>query len=130
MEGWERLARTMAIGRMTLGALVTLTPGLVLRVYGLPDGANTPAVRYLARLFGVRNAELGFVLWRIREDRNRVRQMATLNACIEGLDAIAGITPLVRRDGIDRAARSALATSITVGTSFLALRFLSGAAER
>jgi nucleotidyltransferase/DNA polymerase involved in DNA repair len=125
-EQIERFTRAMAVERVALGALLALAPRQALKIFGAPSDADTPALRYMARLFGVRNAMLGVMLWQARDDRPRLQQMATLNAATEAVDAVAASVPLLRRQGLDRAAVSALATSLSVMTAFLRLRAAAG----
>ena len=119
-----------AAGRVALGGFICLAPGLALKLYGAPEDANTPTARYLGRLFGIRNAQLGYLVWWARDDPKLLARIAGLNATVEGLDAIAGVTPLIKRDGIDRAALSALSTSLSVGTNFVVMRSAAQRAAR
>jgi hypothetical protein len=67
-EDLETFTRTMGIERFVVGALVGLTPGVALKLFGLPEEADTPALRYVGRIFGIRNAILGVMLWEARKD--------------------------------------------------------------
>jgi hypothetical protein len=125
----ERLVKVMLIERIAVGALVALAPRATLRIFGTPPGVDSATLRYVGRLFGVRNALLGILLWQVREDPRRLAQLATVNAATEALDAVAGSVPLVRRQGMDRAAVSAMATSLTVMAGFLRLRALTRTAS-
>jgi hypothetical protein len=125
----EQFARIMLIERVAVGALVALAPRTTLRIFGTPAGVDTPTLRYVGRLFGIRNALLGILLWQARKDPRRLEELATVNAATEALDAVAGAVPLVRRQGMDRAAASAVATSLTVMTGFLRLRALARSAD-
>jgi hypothetical protein len=121
-EDLETLTRTMVIERLVVGALVGLAPGVALKLFGLPPEIDTPALRYVGRIFGIRNAILGIMLWEARKDPAQLERMATLNAVTEAVDAASGSVPLVRRQGIDRTTASAFATSVTVMAGFLTLR--------
>jgi hypothetical protein len=96
-EDLETLTRTMAIERVVVGALVGLTPGLTVKLFGLPPESNTPLVRYVGRIFGIRNVVLGAMLWEARGDAARLERLATLNAVAEAVDAMPASVPLVRR---------------------------------
>jgi hypothetical protein len=117
-----RLTTAMLVERIAVGALVALTPRVALRLFGLPPEADGPALRYVGRLFGIRNAVLGLVVWHARDEPERLARVAALNAATEAMDAVAAAVPLVRRQGIDRAAGSALVVSLTVMAGFLRLR--------
>jgi hypothetical protein len=128
-EDLATFTRTMVIERVVVGALVGLTPGLAVKLFGLPPESDTPLVRYVGRIFGIRNAVLGAMLWEARDDPARLERLATLNALAEGVDAVSASLPLVRRQGIDRAAVATFATSLSVMAGFLALRAKAAAAR-
>jgi hypothetical protein len=125
----ETLTTTMVVERVVVGALVGLTPGLTVKLFGLPPEADTPLVRYVGRIFGIRNAVLGAMLWEARGDAARLERLATLNAVTEAVDAVSATVPLVRRQGMDRVAASTFATSLAVMAGFLALRAKAAAAR-
>lgn len=54
----EAALRTMALGRVALGALALASPGAAARSFGMTD-AVTPELRYMARVFGIRAIALG-----------------------------------------------------------------------
>jgi hypothetical protein len=118
----EISTRMMVIERFVVGALLGLTPGLAVKLFGLPPDHDTTVLRYVGRIFGVRNAILGLMLWDARHDPPRLERMATLNAVTEAVDAVSASVPLVRRQAVDLPAASALATSLSVMAGFLALR--------
>jgi hypothetical protein len=89
-EDLETFTRTMVIERLVVGALVGLTPGAALKLFGLSEDDNTPALRYVGRIFGIRNAILGVMLWEARRDPAQLERMATLNAVTEAIDAVYG----------------------------------------
>jgi hypothetical protein len=128
-EDLETLTRTMVIERVAVGALLGLTPGLAVKLFGLPPEVDTPLARYVGRIFAVRNAVLGAMLWEARGDAARLERLATLNAVTEAVDALSATVPLVRRQGMDRAAASTFATSLSVMAGFLALRAKTAAAR-
>jgi hypothetical protein len=50
--------KTMAIGRLALGALSIASPGAAARGFGM-QAAVTPELTYMARIFGIRAIALG-----------------------------------------------------------------------
>lgn len=126
-ERLETWTRVMAIERVTVGVLLGLAPGLAVKVFGLPPDADTPPTRMAARLFAVRNVSLGVLLWQARDDRSKLANAALLNAATEGADALAAAVPLIRRQGMDRVAISAMAVALMVAAGFLRLRSLAEA---
>ncbi len=118
----DALTRALVLERLTVGGLIALMPSLAMKVGGAPLGADTPTSRYWARLFGVRNAVLGVLIWDARDDRARLGRLATLNACTEIFDSVAALIPLVKRQGVDRSALAALPASVVTASALLVLR--------
>ncbi len=121
----HRLLQVMVVERFVVGALLGLAPRITLRLFGAPANLDSPIVRYAARLFGIRNAMLGVLLWQQREDPAQVGRLATLNAATEAVDALSASVLLLRRQGLDRTATAAGLTSIGVMAGFLRLRALA-----
>ena len=117
----RRYAGVMLAERVTIGAAAALTPGPLLAAFGVAADEDSPTLRYFARLFGIRNAVLGVLLWQARNDPRRLETVAAVNAATEILDAVAGSAPLVTRQGRDASAIAAVATSLAVSAGFLGL---------
>ncbi|MFM9135939.1 MAG: DUF4267 domain-containing protein [bacterium] len=117
----RRYAGIMLAERVTIGAAAALAPGPLLAAFGIADDEDSPTLRYFARLFGIRNAVLGVLLWQARNDPKRLGTLAAVNAATEILDAIAGSAPLVTRQGRDASAAAAVATSLAVSAGFAGL---------
>lgn len=128
-EKVARLTMVMVIERLVVGALVGLAPGLTLRLFGAPAGVDGPILRYVGRLFAVRNAVLGVLVWQARHEPERLERLAAINAATEAVDAVAAAVPLARRQGMDRAGGLAMATSLSVMAGFLRLRAAARAAR-
>ena len=117
----RRYAGVMLAERVTIGAAAALTPGPLLAAFGVAADEDSPTLRYFARLFGIRNAVLGVLLWQSRNDPRRLETVAAVNAATEILDAVAGSVPLVTRQGRDASAIAAVATSLAVSAGFIGL---------
>lgn len=117
----RRYAGVMLAERVTIGAAAALTPGPLLAAFGVAADEDSPTLRYFARLFGIRNAVLGVLLWQARNDPRRLETVAAVNAATEILDAVAGSVPLVTRQGRDASAIAAVATSLAVSAGFIGL---------
>jgi hypothetical protein len=119
----ELAAKGLAFERVATGGFVAIAPSRAIGALATP-GYDTEAVRYVARLLGIRQVVLGVMLWQSRNDRAWLRRVATLNALTEALDAAATLASVAsvgkRRGGRPSAAPAvaALATS----AAFLALR--------
>jgi hypothetical protein len=89
----------------------------------MTPGADTEAARYVARLLGIRQIVLGVMLWQARDDdRAWLRRMATLNALMEALDALATLVDLVQHRGGDRPSAATVGAALSASAAFLALR--------
>jgi len=118
----ELAAKALAIERVASGGLATIAPGRAIRAIATPK-SDTEATRYVARLLGIRQVVLGVMLWLSRGDRAWLRQVATLNALMEALDAAATLLALVqRRGGEGRPSAAVVGAALSASAAFLALR--------
>jgi hypothetical protein len=117
----ELAAKALAIERVASGGLAAITPGRTIGTIATP-GSDTETARYVARLLGIRQVVLGVMLWQSRDDRARLRQMATLNALTEALDAAATLLALVERRGDGRPSAALVGAALSASAAFLALR--------
>jgi hypothetical protein len=116
----ELATKGLAIERVATGGFVTIAPGRAIGALTAP-GYDTKAARYVARLLGIRQVVLGVMLWQARNDRAWLRQVATLNALTEALDAAATLVSRGRRRGGRPSAAPAVA-ALATSAAFLALR--------
>jgi hypothetical protein len=117
----ELAAKALAIERVATGGLAAIAPGRAIGAITTP-GSDTEAGRYVARLLGIRQVVLGVMLWQSREDRTWLRRMATLNALMEALDAVATVVAFVQRRGDDRPSAATVGAALSASAVFLALR--------
>jgi hypothetical protein len=117
----ELATKALAIERVATGGLAAIVPGRAIGTITTP-GSDTEAARYVARLLGIRQVVLGMMLWQSREDRTWLRRMATLNALMEALDAVATVVALVQRRGDDRPSAATVGAALSASAVFLALR--------
>jgi hypothetical protein len=118
----ELAAKALAIERVATGGLAAIVPGRAIGAITTP-GSDTEAARYVARLLGIRQVVLGVMLWQSRDDRAWLRRMATLNALMEALDAVATLVALVqRRGGEGRPSAATVGAALSASAAFLALR--------
>jgi hypothetical protein len=117
----ELAAKGLAFERVATGGFVAIAPGRAIGALTTP-GYDTEAARYVARLLGIRQVVLGVMVWQARNDRAWLRQVATLNALTEALDAAATLASVGnRRDGGRPSAAPAVA-ALATSAAFLALR--------
>lgn len=119
-----RYAGAMLAERVGVGAAAGLTPGALLTAFGIDESEDSPTLRYFARLFAVRNAVLGLLVWDARHDPRRLERIAWINAATELADAAAAAAPLVSGRTKPQAAAGAIGASLAVSAAFagLALR--------
>jgi hypothetical protein len=117
----ELAAKALAIERVATGGLAAIAPGRAIGAITTP-GSDTEAGRYVARLLGIRQVVLGVMLWQSRDDRAWLRRMATLNALMEALDAVATVVAFVQRRGDDRLSAATVGAALSASAVFLALR--------
>ena len=117
-------AGAMLAERVGVGAAAGLAPGALLKAFGIDESEDSPTLRYFARLFAVRNAVLGVLVWEARHDPRRLERVAWINAATELVDAVAASAPLTTRRTKPQAAAGAIGASLAVSAAFagLALR--------
>jgi hypothetical protein len=104
----------MALGRIALGAAPFLAAAPASRLVGFPASHDNPTARLMGRFFGVRDIGLGVLaLWALGNPA-ALPFVLLFNAFMDAGDLVATGIPLVRRQGIDRAA-AASALMATVG---------------
>jgi hypothetical protein len=94
----------MALGRIALGVAPFIAAGPADQLVGFPASHDTPTARLMGRLFGVRDIGLGVLaLWGLRNP-TALPFVMLFNAFMDAGDLVAIAIPLVKRQGIDRAA--------------------------
>lgn len=117
-------AGAMLAERVGVGAAAGLAPAALLKAFGIDESEDSPTLRYFARLFAVRNAVLGVMVWQARHDPARLERVAWINAATELVDAAAAAAPLASGRTKPQAAAGAIGASLAVSAAFagLALR--------
>jgi hypothetical protein len=100
--------KTMALGRLVLGALALASPGVAARSFGM-DEKLTPELNYMARIFGIRAIALGSGY--LLSDGNSRRLWQRLAFACDVSDTITGIGHM-RRDDLPGGSATAL-TALT-----------------
>ncbi len=94
----------MALGRIALGLAPLIAAAPAARLVGFPESHDNPTARLMGRLFGVRDIGLGVLaLWGL-QNPTALPFVLLFNAFMDAGDLSAIAVPLVRRQGIDRAA--------------------------
>lgn len=114
----------MGIGRIVLGVAPFVASSAASRLLGFPEKHDNPTARLMARFFGVRDVGLGaLVFWSLAHP-DTLGFVLVFNALTDFGDLAAISIPLVRRQGIDRAAVASAAFALPAGIAWLTVRAL------
>ena len=110
------LARLIALGRIGLGAGLTVAPGLVGRTWVGADGA-TKGARVMGAGFGARDVAIGAGLWRALDSGADTRPWLLAGGAGDVVDLVATLAarrslPLLGRVGVAAFAASGAALSV------------------
>ena len=128
--GLRRYTAAMLAERVLVGGAAALAPGALLQSFGIDPSEDSPTLRYFARLFGIRNAVMGVLIWQVRNDPRLLARMAAVNAATEALDALAAAVPLATGKTKPQAAAGAIGASAAVGAGFAGLALAARRAAR
>jgi len=109
----------MGLGRIALGLAPFVAAGPTARLLGFPVAHDTPTARLMGRFFGVRDIGLGVLAFYAVRHPESAPFIFLFNAFMDFGDLFAIAIPLVRRDGIDRAAILSSLFALTGGTLWL-----------
>lgn len=104
MTGLQIFACVLAAGRILLGLAPIVAAAPLARLLGFPEAHNTPSTRLFARLFGVRDIGLGVLVLCMLPQPELLRWSFVFNAFHDLGDILMIAVPLVRQQGINRAA--------------------------
>ncbi|MDA0179693.1 hypothetical protein OJ997_05265 [Solirubrobacter phytolaccae] len=110
------VARLIAVGRLGLGAGLTVVPGVFGRVWLGADGTTT-AAKVLGAGFGARDVAIGGGLWHALENGADARPWLLAGAAGDAADLLATLAarrslPLLGRTGVVAFAASGAALSV------------------
>jgi hypothetical protein len=116
----------MALGRIALGVAPFVAAGPASRMLGFPASHDNPTSRLMSRLFGVRDIGLGVLaLWGLRHPE-ALGFVMIFNALMDAGDLVAIGIPLVKRQGIDRAAAASAVFALLGGLGWLTMWLIAG----
>lgn len=116
----------MGAGRILIGLAPFLAADLTSRALGFPPAHDNPSTRLMARFFGVRDIGLGVLIFWALQHPETLRFIVLFNALTDFGDFGAILIPLLRRQGIDRAALAAAAFAVPAGFAWLVMYALLG----
>ncbi len=103
----------MGLGRIALGLAPFVAAGPASRMLGFPRAHDTATARLMGRFFGVRDIGLGVLVFYALKHPETAPFIFLFNAFMDLGDLVAIAIPLVKRDGIDRAALASAAFAAT-----------------
>jgi hypothetical protein len=108
MKGMHSLLQIAVIGmglcRIAIGLAPFIAARATARLIGFPVAHDTPTTRVMARFFGVRDIGLGVTAFYAVAHPELAPTIFIFNAFMDVGDLYALTIPLVKRQGIDRAA--------------------------
>jgi hypothetical protein len=116
----------MGVGRIILGLAPFVAASRSSRLLGFPEQHDTATARLMARFFGVRDIGLGVLVFYGLRHPEALAFILLFNALTDFGDLVAISIPLVRRQGIDRAALSSAAFALPAGLGWLAVLSVVG----
>ena len=102
-----------SIMRFVLGLAPIFAAGLTSKLLGFPPEQDNPTARLMARLFGVRDIGLGAIVLANLNDPVALRKTLWLNLCMDLGDATMIAIPLVKKQGINKAAKLSLFAALS-----------------
>jgi len=111
----------MGLGRIALGLAPFVAAGPASRLLGFPEKHDTPTARLMGRFFGVRDIGLGILAFYAIAHPETAPFIFLFNALMDAGDLAAISIPLVKRQGIDRAAIFSALFALTGGLSWIAV---------
>jgi hypothetical protein len=104
MTSFEIVVSLMGLGRIALGLAPFVAARPASRLLGFPDSHDNATARLMGRLFGVRDIGLGVLAFYALGHPETAPFIFLFNAFMDLGDLIAIAIPLIKRQGIDRAA--------------------------
>jgi len=115
----------MGLGRIALGLAPFVAAGPASRLLGFPAAHDTATARLMGRFFGVRDIGLGVLAFYAIAHPEVAPFIFLFNAAMDAGDLIAIAIPLVRRQGIDRAAVLSALFAATGGLGWILVWLLA-----
>lgn len=111
----------MGLGRIALGLAPFVAAGSSARLLGFPASHDTATARLMGRFFGVRDIGLGVLVFYALAHPATAPFLFLFNALMDAGDLTAISIPLVKRQGIDRAAALSALFAMFGGLGWLIL---------
>jgi len=122
----SNLIFAMGIGRILIGIAPFIAAGATSRLLRFPAAHDNATSRLMARWFGVRDIGLGVLVFYALHHAEILPFVVVFNAIMDFGDLFSILIPLVRRQGIDRAAIGSAAFALPAGIAWLGVRAFLG----
>ena len=109
----------MGLGRIALGLAPFVAAGPTSRMLGFPASHDTATARLMGRFFGVRDIGLGVLAFYGLRHPETLGFIMIFNALMDFGDLFSIAIPLVKRQGIDRAALLSAMFAATGGLAWI-----------
>lgn len=116
----QAVVAAMGLGRIALGLAPIVAAGPASRLLGFPAAHDNPTARAMARLFGVRDIGLGVLAFYAIAHPETASFLFLFNGAMDAGDLLMFAAPLLRRQGIDRAALTSAGFALVGGLGWLA----------
>jgi len=104
MSLFDLTITAMGLGRIAIGLAPFLAAGPASRMLGFPTAHDNATSRLMGRLFGVRDIGLGVLAFYAIKHPETAPFIFLFNAFMDAGDLFSTAIPVVKRQGIDRAA--------------------------
>lgn len=113
------IVSAMGLARIALGVAPFVAAAPSARLLGFPAAHDTPTARLMARFFGVRDIGLGVLAFYALAHPETAPFLFAFNMFMDLGDLLAIAIPLVKREGIDRAAVGSALFALIGGLAWL-----------
>jgi hypothetical protein len=116
----------MGLGRIALGVAPFIAAGSSARMLGFPASHDNPTSRLMGRFFGVRDIGLGVLAFYGVRHPEALPFIMLFQAAMDFGDLFAISIPLIKRQGIDRAALASALFATIGGLGWLFMWLIAG----
>jgi len=121
MRFFDLVVIAFGLGRIAIGLAPFVAAKSTSRMLGFPMSHDTATARLMARFFGVRDIGLGVLAFYAVAHPEAASFVFVFNACMDAGDLFSVTIPIIKRQGIDRAAALSGLMAATGGLGWLIL---------
>jgi len=102
----------LGVGRILIGLAPILVPKFSMKLIGFPEGHDNATARLMGRLFGVRDAGLGFLVFFAISTPLIMPFALLLNLAMDAIDIISIAISMPKKHGINKAAKVSMGFAV------------------